>query len=138
MGIVPFHLGLRRPGQLRWIDRLGLTTSDVVTCPALGNVPRSALGAWLSYREYFARLGELEATCDLPRPDVLFELDKNEELVRVNGYSIVYRQPGRRRSPSRFHATRVEQGQFVAVRNDLFGSLGQRDYPRIFRWPEDE
>ena len=83
---------------------------------------------------FFELLSKMEQQCNIPKPDLVFDLDnerrEKEEILRENGYAIVYRQEGEILSGSNtFPGMYIGRGQFIAIRHDLMDNLSVSALP---------
>jgi len=121
MGIVPYHLAMKHRGNVRFMDRFGLTDRIFTSCDTTRSLRRGRLGLQLSYKFYFENREALEKSGHLPRPDIIFDIGSaRDSRAADNGYTIVYNQSGRIASDSQlFPGREVPADEFIAVRNDL-------------------
>jgi hypothetical protein len=121
MGIVPYHLAMKHRGNVRFMDRFGLTDRTFTSCDTTRSLRRGKLGLQLSYEFYFENREALEKAGHVPRPDIIFDIGSaRDSRATDNGYTIVYNQSGRIASDSKlFPGREVPADEFIAVRNDL-------------------
>jgi len=122
MGIVSYYLSQEFYGSIRLLDMYGLTDRYFTTCPVTRLNPRTVNGLQVSYRYFFDHLTSLQRECNLPKPDLIFDLfsDKQEvEYITSQGYAPIYIQEGYIRPPSSLlPGSTVVANQFIAVRED--------------------
>jgi hypothetical protein len=130
MGLVPYRLTQRLTGDIRWVDRWGLTTRDFLDSPISANNPRVQVGIVVTYGFYFQNHEAFKKHGPLGHPDVIFDWDWLGEgsprtLFEKNGYTIVHRQGGLIQSECKyFPGSRVTGRMFIAVRDDLAHAAG--------------
>jgi hypothetical protein len=82
-------------------------------------------GTILFYNAYFEHWDDLEAACNIPKPDIVYELGTDGWEFASRGYTIMFNQTGAVRSgSSSFPGGSVYADQYVAIRNDLLFALG--------------
>ncbi|MCP4362620.1 MAG: hypothetical protein GY796_31845 [Chloroflexi bacterium] len=123
MGQVMFYVTSRNYGHLHVIDRYALVTRDFTSCPITASNPRFSVGLIVSYDFFFEHSEEIEKTCSIKRPDIIWDWGSsihNKKSIEEKGYSIVYWQDGFVINGSEwFPGSAVKAREFIAVRNDL-------------------
>ena len=142
MGMVAYYASLYNFGAVRMIDRYGLATTDFVSCPVTQTLNRSPVGLMVSYTFFFEHRKQLAQTCSLNDPDIIFDvgdLDRDrEEILRKNGYSIIYHQVGSISNSSQWFPGIPVRAEFIALRNDLVKSLWKSATPtEVWQWPAE-
>ncbi|MCX9083022.1 MAG: hypothetical protein OIN83_12590 [Candidatus Methanoperedens sp.] len=125
-GMVPYHIFKKNFGRIRFIDRLGLTTNDFTTCRITSKKSKNYLGIQIGYRFYFKYGQQIIDKCNIPMPDIIYDIDSNDflraKLAENNGYTIIYKQYGYIETHSKLRGRVVRANTFIAVRNDLMNS----------------
>jgi hypothetical protein len=125
MGMIPYHVSQHYFGRVRFIDRRGLCDRSLTDCDYARRLPRGTRGVGLDYIDYFKIQDKLGKACNLPRPDLIFDLGGgNTQIVGENGYAIVARQFGEI-SDIMGEGGEVKATGFVAMRRDLWTLLSQ-------------
>ena len=122
MGVVPWEVLQGHQGHVRFLDRYGLSSRDFTACAITEAAPRSAVGLLVPLGFFFHNLDALERERGVPPPDVIVDLGRSldPDLMRSQGYTVVYRQEGPVRSTSRWFPGRTfTADEFVAVRSAL-------------------
>lgn len=120
MGMIPYHVTKNHFGRVRFVDRRGLCDRALTGCEVLRGLGRDARGLHMEYLDYFARRDQLEETCGVPRPDVIFDhLGGNTQIVAERGYTLVARQWGQIDDTMGL-GRHVQASNFVALRTDLW------------------
>jgi hypothetical protein len=127
MGMVAYYTAKRHFGDLRFIDRRGLTSRHFTECRVTRELPRSPLGIGVDdYSHYLERAAEIEAACGLEPPDIITDLSFRPLASTWPSYELVYRQTGDLSRPYGFlQGGRVLAGQYIAVHRDRVESLNQ-------------
>jgi hypothetical protein len=95
MGMVSYHIAVRHFGRVRFLDRHGLIERSLTDCVAARSLPRDTGGLVISVRDYLNRLDELRQDCQLPEPDVVFDIGRWSSSPGAAGdYDAVYEQRG--------------------------------------------
>lgn len=126
-GMMPYHLGLAMPGKFRFIDLVGLCTSDFTDCSVTrhrGNFP-GGLNMDLCY--LFQDWNAITQECGLPEPDIVFTLSDEaaglDRCVTGAGYRIVSQQGGNLpQGPSWMPGLLMDAGEFIAVKEKWVGT----------------
>jgi hypothetical protein len=89
-GTMVYYLGKRFYQSIVFVDLRGLVTREVTRCPAAGELPRNIYGIALRYEEFFQRRDAF-ASCDIPEPDVIFDLlpPSTVRFLTARGYDPV-------------------------------------------------
>lgn len=101
-GVGFYYLAEERPGEVRFVNLLGLTTPDFARCSLTRDVRRDYLGVRLTYARYGEQRDELARVCDIPVADVVYDTynrgmePEREQLIESMGYRIVARYPNER------------------------------------------
>jgi len=125
-GMVAYHVFREFYGDVRFIDGYSLSSRELTDCPLSRSWGSGKLGLKFYYARYLDSLEELEHSCGVPRPDVIFDLDlpnlEYAKKIKTAGYTIVFKQTG----PVQLHewprGAYVLGNQFIAVKNDLLGA----------------
>lgn len=132
MGMATYHIALRHFGHVRFMDRHGLADRALTDCPIARNVGRDTGGLILSFDWYFENLTDLDRSCGLVRPDILFDIRSND--VEGYGYPTVYSQSGDVAAlGTRLTGLTVRADAFVAVEASLVETF-EKQSPRHFRF----
>lgn len=140
-GMVLFYLGREFPGQLRVIDRNGLTDRIFTGCPVAAGLPRTRNGLGNGYEWVVQQREALARQCQFEMPDVVFDIEtswnkRNTDALRALGYVLIYQQRGHILEDGvLLPARRIGAGQYVAVSGALYAALG---YPALVRRIFDE
>jgi hypothetical protein len=95
MGMVSYHIALRHFGRVRFIDRHGLVERSLTDCGSTRDRPRDTGGLVMTPAQYLDALEERQPGCQLPRPDVIFDIGTSSRSgVAAYGYEEVFRQSG--------------------------------------------
>ena len=134
MGMATYHIALRHFGRVRFVDRHGLADRALTDCPIARNLNRDTGGLILSFDWYFENLTDLEQSCGLVRPDILFDIRSND--VEGYGYPTVYSQSGDVTTlGTRLTGLTVRADAFVAVEAGLADTL-EKQSPRLFHFSQ--
>lgn len=137
MGIVPYHIAMQHFGQVRFMDIRGLADRTFTRCEITRSLPRGGSGLELSYSFYFENMTMLEQLCQIPKPDIIFEL--NTEFgtqIADSGYTVIYSQNGYVTHDSKWlRSAPIIADQFIAVRSDLLNLLDV-EFPVQFTFSE--
>lgn len=119
-GMMPYHLGMARPGRFRFIDLVGLCSRDFTECPVTRGRGNLSGGLNMDLCYLFNDWARIDAECKIPLPDVVFSLSDEaaglEGCVENAGYQVVYRQSGTLPlGPSWLPGMALEAGEFIAV-----------------------
>jgi hypothetical protein len=115
MGIVPYRLALRHFGRVRFLDRFGLIERSLTGCTITRDLPRDTGGLIVSFDQYFAKLAELEQSCQIARPGVVYSLGDFGN-IGAYGYRKIYSQTGTVTAiGTRLTGARVVADAFFAV-----------------------
>lgn len=125
MGMVPFHLRNRYQDHVYIVDIRGLTTRHISECATLASRDKTWSGIAIRYQDYFDAIAE----CNLPRPDIIYDLLNREpevnadrlESIQRQGYTIVYRQPGKFQPAHGLKS--IDADTFIAVSADIYAAL---------------
>jgi hypothetical protein len=124
MGMVPYHIFQQHFGRVRMMDHFGLTDRTFTNCEVTSNLKKSTFGLELGYKFYFNNRKSLEETCGIARPDIILDIrPRDAELVRENGYTMIYSQSGQMNSGFERLKAHTDD-EFIAVRDDLVPALG--------------
>jgi hypothetical protein len=124
MGIVPYRLALRHFGRIRFQDRFGLIERTLTDCAITRSAPRDTGGLIVSLEEYFAKLSELEQSCQIARPDLVYSLG-DFTSVGAYGYREIYSQNGKVTTiGTRLTGAPVVADAFFAVDTGMLQSSG--------------
>ena len=120
-----YHSAMSLGDNLRYVDRYGLVTRDFVECSLADRVARSAWGLRLRESFYLNKMQEFHDECDIPPPDIIFDLiwgDVTERAIELKaaliktGYQIVYVQKGLVRGNSKLFPGRTVRGRvYIAI-----------------------
>jgi hypothetical protein len=120
MGMISYHVTKKHFRRVRFVDRRGLCDRALTGCGVLRTLSRDARGLHMEYLDYFARRDQIEETCAVPRPDVIFDLlGGNTQIVAERGYTLVARQWGQIDDTMGL-GRQVQASNFVALRTDLW------------------
>ena len=124
MGIVPYRVALRHFGRVRFQDRFGLIERTLTDCAITRSAPRDTGGLIVSFEEYFAKLSELEQSCRITRPDLIYSLGDFTSAAAY-GYRKIYSQHGKVTTiGTRLAGAPVIADAFFAVDTGMLQSSG--------------
>jgi hypothetical protein len=131
MGMNAYELARRNYGDVHFVDLRSLTTRHISKCSRSMDIKRGFAGFQMTLSRYLAQKPHLQRTCDLPDPDILYGLNRQEsqkpipELLAERGYTRIFRQTGAVRcTDSLFCPPDVAKvRQFIAIRNTLIEDL---------------
>jgi hypothetical protein len=129
MGMVPYHVSMKHFGEARFIDRFGLTDRTFTNCRVTQRLQKGSNGLQLYHDFYFDNLSALEQSCQLAKPDIIFELGAraSERRLADNGYAVMYSQKGIVTGDERWlKGFTVPADALIAVRTDLLDSLDEK------------
>ena len=136
-GFVPFHALGPLYNQIEFIDRRGVTTPHFTECEVTNEVERDSTGLLRVLPTFFAYAEDIEKQCSVESPHIIFELDLPEltieNIVRRNGYVIVYRQTGKIQTSKTLQGIEVLAHEFIAVREDL-ARVFDGPLPKVREW----
>jgi hypothetical protein len=119
MGMVAYHVSVRHPGKLQFLDRWGLTDRTFTDCPVTAALERLRPGLNLPFKRYFAMEVDLRQRCAIEPPDIIFENGSDPDVPNY-GYVMVYTQTGFvHTEPHGLDERPQAAGAFIAVRADL-------------------
>lgn len=119
MGLIPYRLVQQHFGNVRFMDRWGLVTTDVTRCKEAQHLERGKLGLSLDYQEWFKFAEETKSTCGLEMPMVVYDFlnGADVQVLEQRGYQVVYEHRGK---VERLHGgASFSSAHFIAVRGDL-------------------
>lgn len=97
-GYMMFHLAQSNFGEFQFIDLMGLCSSEFTDCAITKNRGNLNGGLNMDLIYFFDDLQNIEKTCGIAAPDIVFDLDEQSFLLSkdliANGYQIVDRQTG--------------------------------------------
>lgn len=132
-GMVAFYLGQEFSGNIRVVDRNGLTDRTFTRCPAAAGLPRTRNGLGSGYEWIIGHRQELAAQCGFIMPDIVFDIEtawnrKNTAALRQMGYVFLYEQRGHivHEGPL-LPIRKIGAGQYIAVSPAIHGLLGSPD-----------
>lgn len=115
MGVLPFHLSLLFPNQLRFTDRNALVESSLTNCSLTKERPRVPQGLdGLATIFFIKKARELQENCGIAPPDIIYDLwwhnkvADTRTLLEKHGYIIAHVHEG----------TTLLQDQLVLVRKE--------------------
>ena len=136
-GFVPFHALGPLYDQIEFIDRRGVTTPHFTECEVTNEVERDSTGLLRVLPTFFAYAEDIEKQCSVESPHIIFELDLPEltieNVVRRNGYVVVYRQTGKIQTSKTLQGIEVLAHEFIAVREDL-AHVFDGPLPKVMEW----
>ena len=136
-GFVPFHALGPLYNQIEFIDRRGVTTPHFTECEVTNEVERDSTGLLRVLPTFFAYAEDIEKQCSVESPHIIFELDLPEltieNIVRRNGYVIVYRQTGKIQTSKTLQGIEILAHEFIAVREDL-AHVFDGPQPKVMEW----
>ena len=136
-GFVPFHALGPLYDQIEFIDRRGVTTPHFTECEVTNEVERDSTGLLRVLPTFFAYAEDIEKQCSVESPHIIFELDLPEltieNIVRRNGYVVVYRQTGKIQTSKTLQGIEVLAHEFIAVREDL-AHVFDGPLPKVMEW----
>lgn len=152
-GMVFYYTAQKFYGEVIFRDLRGLVESSLTLCPELRHLPRSPLGLAWSYRDFFERQPTLQKTCNIPKPDIIYDLniyDSNDMTVTLNkmitpyGYTLIHREGSWavvNTTPLPYNRLMVPN--MIFVRDDLLPLLNNpplrlfnyKELPLTSRWP---
>lgn len=125
MGMVSYHLASRYFGHIKIIDLGGLVENSVRDCPEAAIYGYGRQGLGMDIAKYFERLPYSTVSCDLPAPDIIFDVygwgnrDLPERLKK-QGYISVFNQYGQFSIP---YGGDMSANQLIAVHPRWLGKL---------------
>ena len=120
MGMVMYHAARQHYGSIRTIDQFSLVDRVFTACPVTKDLPRGRLGIAVPKTFFFDHAVELSTQCQIPMPDIIFDIVDDWHVVTEQGYTVVYQQRGwvRHGAERLLPGRRVPAEQGIAVRND--------------------
>jgi len=120
MGIVPYYVTPTFYKKIYWYDTFSLADDSFSQCSVTAGLPVSSNGMHVSYRYYFENKERIITLCQIPEPDVIYDLGSdNADIVRLNGYDIVFLQRGEVLGRSTLIQGDVPATQFIAIKSEL-------------------
>jgi hypothetical protein len=114
MGMVAYHIASRHYGRVRFVDRHALVERSLTDCSATPYFSKDTGGLVLPMDRYLEHLPELERRCNLPRPDIVFDIGSSH--AEKYGYRNVYVQSGEvTAAGTRLTGLPVAANAFIAV-----------------------
>jgi hypothetical protein len=135
MGIVMYRLGLAHFGEIDVTDRHGLADARFANCGLAARQPRTPPGLQISYPWFMQHLEELERQCQIPTPDIVYDIEPKANSSRVqaletHGYAVIFQKRLDVRSNRSFlRGDSVATDEFIAVRRDLLTELHLQELP---------
>jgi len=83
----------------------------VTDCPFTSALPRSATGLRFTYAYYFDHQPEITA-CNIPAPDIIYDLGTLDENILSGEYTLAYQQNG-------FLNPSADASAFIVVRREI-------------------
>ncbi len=118
MGMIPYHIAKQYYSKVNFIDRFGLTDRVFTSCRTTNSLTRNTQGLSIGYDYFFENIKELESSCGLGRPDIVFDHSAEyADSVSRYGYKIVYFQRGD--VDVGINGADIPAEQFIAVKDDL-------------------
>jgi hypothetical protein len=149
-GMVFYYTASQFGDTVHFRDLRGLVESSLTLCPELKDIPRSAQGLFWGYVQFFERLPELEKTCGITAPDIIYDLNdmtqKMAKTLEPLGYVLIHRETGFVvENTTSLPYNRLLSPNMIFVRADLVPLLGNTekriinyaDFPlheRSFSW----
>ncbi|MEZ5436558.1 MAG: hypothetical protein R3E67_08715 [Pseudomonadales bacterium] len=132
MGMVPFYLSKQFAGEIRFIDRNGITERTLTTCSTAAGLPRTRNGLGVGYEWILVNRAALETACGFVMPDIVFDIEtgwnrRNIQALEQAGYVFVYRQRGHifnEPDDALLPLRKIGAGEFLAVSQKLWQQLG--------------
>ena len=120
MGMVSYYISKEHFHEVYMLDMRGLIEDSFVECPVTARLERRNTGLPIDLEIYFKNQRELSSVCRIPEPDIIFGLDGKEEVLKKNGYIIVYEQKGTIDSGSWIFPGRERKAdQYIAINEKL-------------------
>jgi hypothetical protein len=115
-------------GKLRFYDTHALTEASFLKCTLLDNIPRSTMGLFTSFDDFFARQPALRNHCGIPEPDIIYDINditrRLPQRIAAFGYTMAYKESGKViENSSPLPANSVFSPDFIMVANDLLPVL---------------
>ncbi len=119
-GFMMFRLAQERFGKFRFVDLVGLCTTDFTDCAVTQGRGRMRGGLNMDLVYLFHDLQRLESVCGFERPDIVFGLDDEESTLSTalesHGYQIISLQTGTMpQGDGLFKGMEISAIEFVAV-----------------------
>lgn len=119
-GMMAFHLAEHQFGRFRFIDLVGLCTSDFTDCSVTKGRGNFVGGLNMDLIYMLDDWERIHGTCGIPHPDVIFGLDEADGRLRrqvlPHGYKLYHLQEGIMPSGSGcFPGMEVDAGEFIVV-----------------------
>ncbi len=119
-GFMMYHLALRRMGQFRFIDLVGLCTAEFTECAVTRDRSRMRGGLNMDLVYLIDDWERIEGSCGISKPDIIFGLDDTDldlaKSLERHGYAVVALQTGiMPQAHGIFQGMEVDAVEFVAV-----------------------
>lgn len=125
MGMVPYRVAEKYFGQISVLDRRGLASRELVTCPAADKLGRTSTGVQLYYAYFFKHLDAFQA-CGVPLPDIIYDLgDASQSNIPEEEYALVYAQSGELNSGSLLPGLPLAANEFIYVRRQYQAAIAK-------------
>ena len=120
MGIVPYYITKDYYGKVRWYDMFSLADNTFTTCIVTEGLSKSAGGMYVPYEYYFEKKKEINEICDIPQPDIIYDLTLYKaKLSEENGYTVIFMQTGWVVGESSLYGENISADSFIAIKNEL-------------------
>jgi len=125
---------------VHFYDTRALVESSLLKCSLMNDVARSSQGLYFDFDGFFARQPALNYECNIPRPDILYDInDMTRQLpdrMAAQGYTLIHKEGGKMLDNlSALPANALPAANFVMVANDLLPDL-QNTELKIIRYHE--
>jgi hypothetical protein len=123
MGMVPYRVAENHFGQIIVLDRRGLSSRELVTCPAADALPRTSTGVQLLYVDFFKHLAEFQA-CGVPWPDLIYDLGNPESVhAPETEYTLAYWQAGELSAGGILPGMTVITNEYIYIRRGYLSAV---------------
>ncbi len=119
-GMVAYYTARDHFRKFRFIDLVGLTTSDFHDCPRTADRGHGFGGLNMDLKYLIQDQEELKRKCGFTLPDLIFDLDNelDERKDALDGYRLLYQERGYVETGDPFlPGLEVSRFQFVAIRD---------------------
>lgn len=115
MGMVPYYTAQKYGSKIIWLDRNSLAERSFTLCPISNRWERDETGRLrFSYNTFLKHSAELTSQCNIPTPDIIFDLGAYQGHVEGRGFEVAYSQTGVINA-GLFSKNAVDAGEFIAI-----------------------
>ncbi len=140
-GMVFFYTAKNHFRQVTFFDNRALIEDSLIKCELIDNVPRSNQGLFFSFDEFFELQPQLAEQCDIPVPDLLYDInDMTRQLhkrMENHNYTLIHKEGGKVLQNNTSIPTFILPApNFIMLNNDLLDVAGKHSKKTTVRYHE--